>query len=92
MTVEAKTLDDAKGSLTGGDKTLDELADMLLSRMAGFMGECVQSDAFCAVAIDVKRDQSGKLLQMRFTPCDEVNGDPVRRYERDVTKSLALAH
>ena len=77
------TFDDAHAELTANDRTLDAMADDLLKRMALFMGECVQEENFCGIAIDAKRDSNGKILQLRFTPCDDVSGVPVRRFERD---------
>ena len=79
-------LEEAKQTITEGDKTLDALADALLQRVAQFMGECVQADSFCGVATEVKRDQNGSIQCLMLIPCDDVNGDPVRRYESELPR------
>lgn len=74
---------DAHTELTAGDKTLDAAADALLIRVAKFFGECVASPEFCALGVDEKRDQSGKLLYLKLVPCDDKGGIPERRVARD---------
>jgi len=75
-------LEAAKEVLTGDDLTLDGVADLVLKRIAQFMGECASDESFCAMAVDEKRDQSGKLLSLTLVACDDVSGEPVRRVVR----------
>lgn len=74
---------EAKAELTAEDKTLDEAADALLLRVAKFFGECVADEKFCAIGVDEKRDQNGKLLYLRLVPCDDISGVPARRFPKD---------
>ena len=75
-------LEAAKEVLTGDDLTLDGVADLVLKRIAQFLGECASEEAFCAMAVDEKRDLNGKLLSLTLVACDDVAGDPVRRVAR----------
>ena len=77
------TINEARESLTGQDKSLDAMADLILQRVARFFGECVQDESFCALGVDEKRDINGKLLYLRLVPCDDVGGTPARRIAKD---------
>jgi hypothetical protein len=77
------TLDQAKEAITGGDLSLDQVADSILARVAKFFGECISSPDFCALGVDEKRDSTGKLLYLRLVPCDEVGGEPARRWPKE---------
>lgn len=76
-------LDQAKEALTGGDMSLDAVADSILMRVAKFFGECIQSEEFCALGVDEKRDATGKLQYLRLVPCDLVAGEPARRWPKE---------
>ena len=84
--IATTTLDDAKAELTADDKSLDAMADLVLNRVARFFGECVNDDGFCALSVDEKRDQNGKLLYLMMVPCDDVAGTPARRWDRELPK------
>lgn len=60
-------------------RTLDQLADDALNRVAAFIGECVSAESFCGLAVDEMRDEDGKLLSLRLVPCDLVADESVRR-------------
>lgn len=77
------SLDQAKEALTGGDMSLDAVADSILVRVAKFFGECIQSPDFCALGVDEKRDATGKLQYLRLVPCDLVSGEPARRWPKE---------
>lgn len=74
---------EAIAELTDDDKTLDQAADALITRVGRFFGECVGDESFCALSIDEKRDQTGKLLYLKLVPCDMVGGEPARRVAKD---------
>jgi len=80
-TAEAKQrLIDAAGEVPAENKSsLDEAAEVLLTRVSQFFGECVGGDTFCGLSIDETRDENGLLQSLRLVPCDLVNGEPVRR-------------
>lgn len=84
--IACTTLDDAKAELTANDASLDAMADLVLQRVAKFFGECAGDDSFCAISVDEKRDQNGKLQYLMMVPCDDAAGTPVRRYEREMKK------
>ena len=84
-------IEEAKAELTANDVTLDQMADLILTRVAKFFGECVAAESFCAIAVDESRGPDGKLQSITLVPCDEVNGTPVRRVNREIPKTLVLA-
>lgn len=84
-------IEEAKAELTANDVTLDAMADLILARVAKFFGECVGDESFCAIAVDESRGPNGKLLSITLVPCDEVDGTPVRRVNREIPKTLVLA-
>jgi hypothetical protein len=59
--------------------SLDGLADATLERIAEFFGKCVNEPGFCGFSVDEMTDEDGRMLSFTLVPCDEVNGDPVRR-------------
>lgn len=63
-------------------KTLDDLADEALGRVAAFIGQCVASDTFCGLAIDEQRDDNGQVQSITLVACDKIHGDPIRRVGR----------
>lgn len=84
-------IEEAKAELTANDVTLDAMADLILARVAKFFGECVGDESFCAIAVDESRGPNGKLQSITLVPCDEVDGSPVRRVNREIPKTLVLA-
>ena len=84
-------IEEAKAELTANDVTLDAMADLILARVAKFFGECVGDESFCAIAVDESRGPNGKLHSITLVPCDEVDGTPVRRVNREIPKTLVLS-
>lgn len=84
-------LEEAKAELTAHDASLDGMADLILARVGRFFGECVGDESFCAIAVDENRAPNGKLLSLTLVPCDDVNGTPARRVNREIPKTLVLA-
>jgi hypothetical protein len=73
----------ARAALNGGDTSLDNVADAVLTRVAQFFGECVATPNFCALSVDVKRNSLGQPQYLRMVPCDLVGGQPARRWPKD---------
>lgn len=84
-------MEEAKAELTANDATLDGMADLILARVGRFFGECVGDESFCAIAVDENRGPNGKLLSLTLVPCDDVDGTPARRVNREIPKTLVLA-
>lgn len=73
----------ARAALNGGDTSLDNVADAVLTRVAQFLGECVATPSFCALGVDEKRNSQGQVQYLRLVPCDLVGGQPARRWPKD---------
>lgn len=84
-------LNEAKAELTANDASLDQMADLILARVGRFFGECVGAESFCAIAVDENRGPDGRLLSLTLVPCDDVDGTPARRVNREIPKTLVLA-
>lgn len=89
--IATKDLSEAHQDLTAGDKSLDEMADLVLSRVARFFSECVDDESFCAIAVDEKRSIDGKLMSLTLVPCDDVGGSPARRVPKEMPLVLHKA-
>jgi hypothetical protein len=63
-------------------KSLDDMADALITRVGKFFGECVAHPDFAGLSVDEERNEDGQLISLRMVPCDNVGGNMSRRAKR----------